>query len=109
MAHIDGVKFFYYSQAIRITDDVVTCVTVEKIVSDDGSVNFEENFLSSFDVEADSVIIAIGQGPGADIISGNRFKFSDQFGSDKQNRLRARRIWRCRKRFLQYRSKISNL
>ncbi|MCR5060472.1 MAG: NAD(P)-dependent oxidoreductase [Saccharofermentans sp.] len=67
MAEIDGVEFIHYAQAVRILEDSVRCVRVNKIVSEDGSVSFEEDYTETFDVPADSVIIAIGQGPGADI------------------------------------------
>ena len=70
MALIDGAVFLHYCQALRITDDHVTCVRVRKHVADDGAVSFEEDFQSSFEVKADSVIIAIGQGPGADSVIG---------------------------------------
>ncbi len=70
MALIDGVRFYHNCQAIRITDDTVKCVRVEKSVSEDGSVSFVEDIRSTFDVKAHSVIIAIGQGPGADVVSG---------------------------------------
>lgn len=69
MAEIDGVEFIHYAQAVRILEDSVRCVRVNKIVSEDGSVSFEEDYTETFDVPADSVIIAIGQGPGADIRS----------------------------------------
>lgn len=78
MAVIDGVNFRHYCQAIRITDNTVTCVTVEKTVGADGVVTFEEDVLSSFTVEADAVIIAIGQGPGADVVSGGRVEISQR-------------------------------
>jgi glutamate synthase (NADPH) small chain len=69
MGIIDGVKLLHNCQAVRITDDFVKCVKVEKIIAEDGSVSFKEDFQSSFEVPADSVIIAIGQGPGADVVS----------------------------------------
>lgn len=91
MARIDGVDFIHHCQAIRITDSAVTCVKVEKSVAEDGSVSFEEDFLSSFEVQADSVIIAIGQGPGADVVSGGSVQVSqrglmqvDEFGRTSQ-------------------------
>lgn len=71
MAQIDGVEFIHYAQAVRIQEDSVKCVRVERVTNEDGSVTFEENYAETFDVPADSVIIAIGQGPGADMkISG---------------------------------------
>ena len=69
MAEIDGVEFIHYAQAVRILEDSVRCVRVNKIVNEDGGVSFEEDYTKTFDVPADSVIIAIGQGPGADIRS----------------------------------------
>ena len=40
---------------------------VNRVENEDGSVSFEEDYSHVFDVPADSVIIAIGQGPGADM------------------------------------------
>jgi glutamate synthase (NADPH/NADH) small chain len=71
MAEIDGVHFIHYAQAVRIMEDRVRCVRVVKTEKDDGSVVFEEDYSDSFDVPADSVILAIGQGPGADLKTGN--------------------------------------
>ncbi len=67
MAEIDGVEFIHYAQAVRILEDSVRCARVNRIEQEDGSVVFEEDYTDIFDVAADSVIIAIGQGPGADI------------------------------------------
>lgn len=67
MAQIDGVEFIHYAQAVRILEDAVRCVQVNRIENEDGSVSFEEDYSHTFDVPADSVIIAIGQGPGADM------------------------------------------
>ena len=55
---------------MRITDDGVRCVRVRRIEKEDGSVAFEEDYTETFDVPADSVILAIGQGPGADMNTG---------------------------------------
>lgn len=91
MAMIDGVKILHHCQAVRITNDFVKCVKVEKIIAEDGSVSFVEDFQSSFEVPADSVIIAIGQGPGADVVSGGSVKVTrrgllhvDEFGRTSQ-------------------------
>ena len=91
MAMIDGVKILHHCQAVRITNDFVKCVKVEKIIAEDDSVSFEEDFQSSFEVLADSVIIAIGQGPGSDAVSGGSLKVTqrgllhvDEFGRTSQ-------------------------
>ena len=67
MAQIDGVEFVHYAQTVRILEDAVRCVRVNRVVNEDGSISFEEDYTQTFDVPADSVIIAIGQGPGADM------------------------------------------
>jgi glutamate synthase (NADPH/NADH) small chain len=91
MAMIDSVKILHHCQAVRITNDFVKCVKVEKIIAEDGSVRFNEDFQSSFEVPADSVIIAIGQGPGADVVSGGSVEVTqrgllhvDEFGRTSQ-------------------------
>lgn len=71
MAELEGVEFIHFAQAVRILEDSVRCVRVNKIVAEDGSVSFEEDYSEAFDVPADSVILAIGQGPGADINIGH--------------------------------------
>ena len=71
MAEIDGVQFMHHVQAVRIMDDCVRCVKVDRIEQEDGTVTFEENYDETFDVPADSVILAIGQGPGADLNAGS--------------------------------------
>ena len=67
MAQLEGVEFIHYAQAVRIKENSVTCVRVNRIENADGSFSFEEDYSDVFDVPADSVIIAIGQGPGADM------------------------------------------
>ncbi len=67
MAELDGVEFVHYAQTVRIMEDAVRCVRVNRIENEDGSVSFEEDYNETFDVPAESVIIAIGQGPNADI------------------------------------------
>jgi glutamate synthase (NADPH) small chain len=91
MAMIDGVKFLHHCQAVRITNEFVKCVNVTRTVAADGSVSFEEDFLTSFEVPADSVILAIGQGPGADAVSGGSVEVTqrgllqvDEFGLTSQ-------------------------
>lgn len=67
MALIDGVKILHQCQVVRIADDFIKCVKVDKVANEDGTISFNENFQDSFEIPADSVILAIGQGPGADV------------------------------------------
>lgn len=69
MALIDGVKLLHNCQVVRIMDNSVKCVKVDKVVAEDGSESFKEDFKSAFELPADAVIIAIGQGPGSDVVS----------------------------------------
>jgi len=70
MALLDGVTILNNTQVVRIQDDKIVCVPVIKTISDDGTVSYTEDFSSSFELEADSVILAIGQGPGAELTYG---------------------------------------
>lgn len=69
MAELDGVEFIHNVQAVRIMEDAVKCVHVNRYVREDGSIDFEEDYGKAYDIPADTVIIAIGQGPSADITS----------------------------------------
>ena len=63
MAVEEGVKFQHLLSVLRITDEGVICAEVEAIENENGEVVFEENMLSNRLIEADTVILAIGQGP----------------------------------------------
>lgn len=63
MAKAEGVAFRHLLSALRITDEGVICAEVDATEDENGTVCFEENMLSHSLIEADSVILAIGQGP----------------------------------------------
>lgn len=91
MAVIDGVKLLHNCQVVRIMDNNVKCVKVDKVIAEDGSESFKEDFKSAFELPADSVIIAIGQGPGSDVVSVGSAKVTqrgllqaDEFGCTSQ-------------------------
>jgi glutamate synthase (NADPH/NADH) small chain len=91
MAIIDGVKMLHHCQAVRIMNGAVKCVKVDKMIAEDGSECLKEDFQASFELPADSVIIAIGQGPGADVVSVGNAKVTqrgllqvDEFGRTSQ-------------------------
>lgn len=71
MAKIDGVNFIYQLETIKIEDDGAVCVPVEVQRDEDGKKVFTENFSSPQKIRAQSVILAIGQGPNADVLSGH--------------------------------------
>lgn len=59
----EGVEFIHQLSALRITDEGIICAEVEAIEKENGEVLYEEDMLSRRFIEADSVILAIGQGP----------------------------------------------
>ena len=63
MAVEEGVLFMHQLSVLRITDDGVICAEVEVVEHENGEIAYEENMLSRQMIEADSVILAIGQGP----------------------------------------------
>ena len=69
MAEIDGVEFIHNAQAVRIMENAVRYVYVKRTENEDGTLSFEEDYSQVSDIAADSVIIAIGQGPSADIVT----------------------------------------
>ena len=60
----EGVEFIHLMSALRITENGVIAVDVDAI-SDENGVSYEENMLSRHNIEADTVILAIGQGPAS--------------------------------------------
>ena len=66
----EGVEFIHQISVLRITETGVIAVDVDVTEDESGKVVYEENMLSRHDIEADSVIMAIGQGPDS-ILSGN--------------------------------------
>ena len=58
----DGVECKHLMSVIRITDDGVIAVDVDAVPTENGVI-YEENMLSRHNIDADTVILAIGQGP----------------------------------------------
>ncbi len=71
MAKIDGVRFLYQLETVKIEEDGIVCVPVEIEEDADGQKTFTENFGKPQKIEADSVILAIGQGPNSDVLAGH--------------------------------------
>ena len=63
MAVEEGVTFLHQKAVLRITETGVICAEVEVTETENGDVLYEENMMSRQVIEADSVILAIGQGP----------------------------------------------
>lgn len=60
----EGVDCRHLISVLRITEDGLVAVDVDVVPTENG-VLYEENMLSRHNIEADSVILAIGQGPAS--------------------------------------------
>ena len=59
----EGVEFIHQVSVLRITENGVIAVDVDVTEDENGNIIYEENMFSRHDIDADSVILAIGQGP----------------------------------------------
>ncbi|MEG0571337.1 MAG: FAD-dependent oxidoreductase, partial [Oscillospiraceae bacterium] len=64
----EGVKFRHLLQTVKIGEEYIQCVEVVPI-ENENAVTYEEVFEKPVKVEADMVIIAIGQGPQGAVVS----------------------------------------
>ena len=58
----EGVEFMHLTSVLRITDKELVAVGVDVVESENG-ILYEEDMLSPYHIQADTVILAIGQGP----------------------------------------------
>ncbi len=61
-AQREGVRFLHLLQAVRLQEDGVRCASVEARPSPSGT-EYLEDFSRSVKIPADTIIVAIGQGP----------------------------------------------
>lgn len=69
MAEVDGVKFIHLKQAVKLEEDGVVCFGVKVTENGDGAAEYDEDFTDSEKIAADSIIVAIGQGPQAAVLA----------------------------------------
>lgn len=67
-AENEGVKFSHLLQAVKLTEEGARCVTVvpEEV---DGIMKYEEIFSQTTMIPADTIIVAIGQGPQGAVVA----------------------------------------
>ena len=58
----EGVECMHLVSVLRITEEGIVAVDVE-VVTEENEIHYEENMLSRHNIKADTVILAIGQGP----------------------------------------------
>lgn len=62
----EGVEMMHLVSVLRITDDSLVAVNVE-VVEDENGISYEEDMLSHYNIKADTVVLAIGQGPASSL------------------------------------------
>jgi glutamate synthase (NADPH/NADH) small chain len=94
LALIDGVEFLHYTKTVRITEAGVTWVRVQRVEAEDGGITFEDDWSESGEVQADAVIIAVGQGPASDVPQiGLRFTQAGLIETDGNGRTSRPRVF----------------
>jgi len=78
MAHVDGVKFRHLLSTVRITDTDIICVNVNSSTDENGKTEYEEEMGTYVNIPADTVIVAIGQGPQAAVLSNSTVERNDR-------------------------------
>ena len=69
---VDGAHMNYYLNTIRIEDDGIIVEKVIKKENEDGTIEYINDTEHPFKIESSSVIIAIGQGPLANIVNNSK-------------------------------------
>ncbi len=69
MAVVDGIKFLHQKQVVKLSEDGLLCSEVIVTENEDGSVTYDDDFTQTEKITADTVIIAIGQGPQAAVLA----------------------------------------
>lgn len=77
IAKIDGVKFIHEVQTIKLEEDGVLCATVE-ITKNGDIISYDDDFSKTFKIVADTIIVAIGQGPQGAVISKTNVSKTDR-------------------------------
>jgi len=78
MAKIDGVQFRHLLSTVRITDEEIICCPVTTTEDENGKINYEEQMNQHENIPADTVIVAIGQGPQAAVLSEAKVERNDK-------------------------------
>lgn len=78
MARIDGVKFLHLLSTVRVCDDSIICAKVIASENGDGTFGYEEQMTDTESIPVDTVIIAIGQGPQAAVVTDAKIERNDR-------------------------------
>ena len=80
LALVDGIKFNYYLNTIKIEEDGIIVEPVLKIEKEDGSIEYKNDTEHPYKINSSSVIIAIGQGAQTNIVKNSKNIDTNQKG-----------------------------
>ncbi|MBR4496383.1 MAG: NAD(P)-dependent oxidoreductase [Acholeplasmatales bacterium] len=80
LALVDGIKFNYYLNTIKIEEDGIIVEPVLKIENEDGSIEYKNDTEHPYKINSSSVIIAIGQGAQTNIVNNSKNIDTNQKG-----------------------------
>ena len=80
LALVDGVKFNYYLNTIKIEEDGIIVEPVLKIENEDGTIEYKNDSEHPYKIPSSSVIIAIGQGAQTNIVKNTKAIDTNQKG-----------------------------
>ncbi len=80
LALVDGIKFNYYLNTIKIEEDGIIVEPVLKIENEDGSIEYKNDTEHPYKINSSSVIIAIGQGAQTNIVKNSKNIDTNQKG-----------------------------
>jgi len=78
LARVDGVKFEHLLSTVRLTEHSVVCVKVDMETDEKGNKTFSENMQEHIELPADTIIVAVGQGPQAAVLSETKVERNDK-------------------------------
>ncbi len=85
LALVDGIKFNYYLNTVKIESDGIIVEPVLKIENEDGTVEYKNDTEHPYKINSSSVIIAIGQGAQANIVNNSKNIDTNQKGLIQAN------------------------
>lgn len=78
MANVDGVQFEHLLSTLRLTEENIICAKVNVSYDENGNKIYEEDMTNTVKIAADTVILAIGQGPQAAVLADARVQRNDR-------------------------------
>ncbi len=85
LALVDGIKFNYYLNTVKIEEDGIIVEPVLKIENENGEIEYKNDSSNQYKINSSSVIIAIGQGAQSNIVKNTKSIDTNQKGLIQTN------------------------